>query len=827
MKADSEALLMVTPTLAPARRRRPFRVAAIVLLIGLSLAVVAVGGAAVWFYSAARAALPQLDGTLPVTGLGAPVTVIRDAQGVPHIRAASMHDLFLAFGYVTAQDRLWQMDMTRRYAAGEVSEVIGAEYRRHDRQQRILGLRQTAERAVQELSPRDRGYMEAYAAGVNAYIDTHQDRLPIEFRLLRYRPRPWTPTDTALIGANICEEMNFYQAYEKVWREQVSARIAPDLAADLYVNSSWRDHPPGQDGGEINAAPQNSSSRRQEGLRGEGAAETLPMSFPSDLANSPTDFLPGSNNWVVSGARTVSGKPLLSNDPHLGHEVPGVWYEAHLTSGDFDVAGVAFPGTPYIILGHNRRIAWGFTNIGPDVTDLFVENFNDKGEYQTPEGWRQPDHRREVIRVKGGPDVVLDVVTTRHGPIISDLLPGETRKLALRWTLYDPHGLSQPLFDVDAAQNWEEFRRAFSTFGGPSQNAVYADVDGHIGYQATGLVPVRAAGDGAVPVPGRDNAHEWTGYVPYDQLPRVFDPPSGILATANGRIAPDGYPYVIATEWGPPYRTERIYRVLQSGKKFAPADMPALQMDIYSDLDRFFADRFVYAVDHSRNASPRARQAAELMRGWDGRMSAGSAAPAIAATARYELVRLLLEPRLGAGNDDRAHPGGWEQYRWAMWPVWLETVVQRRSSKWLPANYSDYDQFLTAAVEAAVTRKDNPRNLSDWNWGQRNRLRLQHPILGAIPLLSRWTGRQVEQSGSGFCVKATTRAAGPSERTTVDLADLDHSTLNIVLGQSGNFLSPHYMDQFDAWSQGRTFPLPFSPAAVDKAKAHALLLQPK
>jgi penicillin amidase len=284
------------------------------------------------------------------------------------------------------------------------------------------------------------------------------------------------------------------------------------------------------------------------------------------------------------------------------------------------VAGVTLPGIPFVIVGHNQRIGWGFTNVGPTVEDDYIEEFNAQGQYKTPAGWRDAQHRQETIHVKGKPDVTFDVVTTRHGPIINDLLateliPGETRKIALRWTLQDGEGLV--FFAVDSAQNWDEFRKAFSTFDAPGQNVMYGDVDGHIGYQATGRVPTRAAGDGSLPVSGSDDAHEWKGWIPFDQMPHVYDPPGGILATANGRITPDGYKYSISTDWDAPWRTDRIYRVLESGKKFAPADMLALQMDVSSTYDRFCADKFVYAVDHAANASDRAKRAAEILRDWD------------------------------------------------------------------------------------------------------------------------------------------------------------------------------------------------------------------
>jgi penicillin amidase len=321
----------------------------------------------------------------------------------------------------------------------------------------------------------------------------------------------------------------------------------------------------------------------------------------------------GSNNWVVSGTHTVSGKPLLSNDMHLGHQMPNLWYEAHLRSGDFDVAGVSLPGYPYIFVGHNRRVAWGFTNVGPTVEDAYVENFNQSGEYQTPDGWKQPEIRHEVIHVQGAQAVSLDVQVTRHGPIVTELAPERPAKL-LRWSLYD--GVRNPFFHVDSAQNWQQFRRAFSELDAPGQNVVYADVDGNIGYQATGKVPTRASGNGSLPADGSNNAHEWTGYVPFDKLPSVLNPASGIIGTANARITPDGSPYSISAEWEAPWRVDRIYRVLGSGRKFSASDMLAIQTDIFSELDRFVADKLVYAVDHAKNPTPRAKQAADILRSW-------------------------------------------------------------------------------------------------------------------------------------------------------------------------------------------------------------------
>ena len=857
----------------PKSRRSPVSRIALWLLLALLLVLAGLLGYA---YYVAHAALPQLDGRLQIKGLSAEVSVTRDSHGVPTIEAANLGDLFFAQGYVTAQDRLWQMDVMRRYGGGELSEILGQDLLKLDREQKILGLRAAAKKTLEMASPRDRSFYESYARGVNAYIGTHSDRLPIEFRILHYAPKPWLVEDSAVIANSMVKDLNYHYFYDALDREKILAKLGPELTADLYVNRSWHDRPPtvmrqdltepdnagDSDDDDDDDSPDNSVTEKFSAISPEilpvatSGAKALPeeksliaalealrhpkSKHPEPTYLGPMEELPvnGSNDWVVSGAHTVTGKPLLSNDMHLGHQMPNLWYEAHLRSGTIDVAGVTLPGMPYVIVGHNQRIAWGFTNVGPTVTDVFIENFNPQGAYQTPTGWMHPEHRAEVIHVKGKPDVNVDVKITRHGPIITELVPGETRPLALRWTLYD--GLHIPFFDVNAAQNWEEFQRAFSNLDAPGQNVVYADVDGNIGYHTTGKVPIRAEGDGSLPVSGADNAHEWVSYIPFEKLPSIYNPPSGIIATANGRIAPDGYPNSISMEWEAPWRTARIYHVLESGRQFSAADMLALQTDIQSEATLFAAERLVYAVDHASKASARAKQAADLMRSWDGRMLAASAAPTIAENAIGELRRLLLEPKLGTATPDPRNEADselyigteknavdWKTYSWLQRSVWMENILLHRPKRWLPDKYPNYDELLTAAVEAAVNLPQAPQDLALWRWGAFNAVEIQHPILGKIPIVRRWSGPGAqEQSGSGYTVKAVTRHHGPSERFTANLADLDQSTLNVVTGQGGNFLSPYYMDQWKAWYEGTTFTLPFTAKAVEAFKTHRLVLEP-
>jgi len=814
----------------PSSRRSPL---SRFLLWFLFAILVVLAGALAYAWFVAHSALPQLDGRIQISGLSAPVTVTRDGHGVPTIEANSLEDLFFAQGYVTAQDRLWQMDVMRRLGGGELSEILGEDTLKIDREQRILGLRAAARKSLEMTGPRDRAFFETYARGVNAYIGTHASRLPIEFRILGYTPKPWLAEDSFVIANVMVKELNYKYILDALAHEKILAKLGPELTADLYVNRSWHDRPPTVMREDLTEPQNNTGDSDDEDDDDDSGPDNSVTQAPFLSLGPealPVEALPvnGSNNWVVSGVHTVTGKPLLANDMHLGHQMPNLWYEAHLHVGNFDVAGVTLPGLPCVVVGHNQRVAWGWTNVGPTVTDVYIENFNQQGAYQSPSGWVQPEHRVEVIHVKRKPDVTVDVKITRHGPIITELVPGETRPLALRWTLYD--GLRTPLFDVNAAQNWEEFRQASSQLDAPGQNVVYADVDGNIGYQATGKIPIRKAGDGSLPVSGADDAHEWLSYIPFEKLPRIYNPPSGIIATANGRITPDGYPNSISMEWEAPWRTERIYHVLESGRKFSAADMLALQSDIHSEPDLFTAERFVYAVDHASKPSPRAKQAADLMRGWDGRMLAASAAPTITENSISELTRLLLEPRLGSAPADPNKEDevlSWETYRWEMHSMWLENILLHHPKRWLPEQYPNYDELLTAAVEAAVRAPHAPKDLASWRWGAFNAVEIQHPILGRIPVLKYWTGPGVqEQSGSEYTVKAVTRDHGPSERFTANLADLDQSTLNIVTGQGGNFLSSYYMDQWKAWHEGTTFPLPFSAKAVEAAKAHRLVLEP-
>ncbi|MHB1959684.1 MAG: penicillin acylase family protein [Acidobacteriaceae bacterium] len=803
----------------PHFRRRPVRWLLTAVLVLLAAVVLGCVAGTFWLRHAMRTSLPQLDGQLHVAGLSHPVTVRRDGHGVPHIAAANMDDLIVAQGYVTAQDRLWQMDMLRRYASGNLAEILGPSAVEHDRAQRILEIGHAADAALAVMDPTDRQFLDDYARGVNACIAQTQTHLPAEFRLLHYRPQPWQPRDSVLLGLNMVETLST-DFPTKLAREKIAERLhRPILIDDLYPVGSWRDHPPISTAPDITApqaVPQVPLDSSQTGLR-RSVEEILHLQqlLPSSRTLNCADCAPGSNNWAVSGAHTVTGMPLLSNDMHLDHTIPDTWYEAQLSSGDFNVAGVTLPGVPFVIVGHNGHIAWGFTLLYADVQDVYVEQTNGN-TYKTAQGWQPFQHDEEAIRVRGGRDVTLDVLRTDHGPVITPLLPHEKRTLTLRWTVYDPTAVTMPFYQVDSAQNWEQFRAALALFGGPPQNAVYADTQGNIGYQAAGKIPMRP--NGLMGVPIADANHEWQGYIPFDQLPSVYDPPGGILATANARVTPDGYPYPITLDWAAPYRNERIWKVLASKPKLSAADMLALQNDVYSTLDQELAQRFTYAIDHAAHPSHRLREAADRMRTWDGNVTVPSVAATIVDAARDALWPMVLQPKLG---DE------WKLYRWASSSFVEEQIVAGQPRRWLPPQYSNWNEFLAAAVDRGMTALHAPLDLDRWHYGKVHPVEVEHPLYGGIPWMRGWTGTGAQpQSGDGTTVKQVSRTFGPSERLTVDFSNLDRSTLNIVIGQSGDPLSQNYLDQWPFWYAGKTFSLPFSDAAVQSAAAHTLTLAP-
>jgi len=821
-----------TPAAASAPRKRKRRwlrgvLGTMAALLALLVLAVAVG--VLRLRSEAIAALPQLDGEIHVAGLAAPVTVQRDAHGVPHIFAGTQDDLFFAQGYVTAQDRLWQMDLLRRNANGDLAEILGPALVKHDVAQRVLGIRRTAQRIYRSLSPADRARFDDYARGVSAFIEQHQDTLPPEFRLLFYQPQPWSGADSLSIGLMMVETLDtHFEA--KLSRERIAADLRnAKLESELYPVGSWRDHPP--TGFQVDLSqPRPAPTPDEDDEDDDRTQATIaPLSSTAGGGENPRELraalglpdcescMPGSNNWVISGKHTASGKPLLANDMHLGLTVPNIWYMADLRAAGFHAAGVTLPGMPFVIAGHNEHVAWGFTALYADVQDLYVEKLDGTGKYQANDGsWKPLAVDREVIRVRGGKDVPVNVESTDHGPLLEPLFTRETRPIALKWTLYDPALHSLPLYEMNTAAEWTAFSAALGAWSWPTQNVVYADDAGHIAYHAVGRVPMRP--DGLIGVPIQDGNHEWQGYISFDAMPNAVDPPSGFLATANARVTTEKSPYPLSLEWADPYRAERIYKSLQGRDGLKAPDMIVVQTDIYSEVDQELGHRFAYAIDHTPGVEEQLRKAADLMRTWDGRLTVDSAAASVITQARRAFWPLILEPKLGKDAND---------YEWGESDFAEEEIIMHGSAEWLPKSYKNWDALLTDAVRKGMERGNAPADVSQWSYGSWHKVDIEHPLAPFLPLVGRIAGTgAMPLSGDTTTVKQVRRDFGPSQRFTMDWSNVDGSTENIVLGESGDPYSTYFRDQWKDYYGGTTFAFPFSEAAVAAQTRHKLLLAP-
>ena len=800
-------------------------------------------GTLAWWY--VYRPLPQIDGSIGLPGLRQAVTVDRDRWGVPRIRAASVEDLAQAQGYVMAQDRLWQMDLYRRAARGQLSEILGAVTLATDKDFRVLGLGRAADREAALLDSEPRKLMEAYARGVNQFIEQHANNLPLEFSLLRYKPQPWQPADTLAVSGYMYRVLT--DTHErKINRAIVTERAGPERAKDLFSEDSPMDHFVIGDPNVVNDGSQRSATDPDEdddddemqsdsviktALEGRASGVEAQRSVPAFIyaRGLPVDgFLEesrseiqqgfGSNNWVVSGAHTATGKPLLANDTHLTLRIPSIWYEVHLTAPGWNVKGFTLPGAPMVIIGHNDRIAWGFTNNQADVQDLYIETFNPASptEYRVNGSWVKAQIIDEAIRVKGQPEEHLQIALTRHGPIVHR--EGD-KGYAMRWTATEPGGLANSYTWLGKARNWKEFREAMKRVWGPAQNAVYADVEGNIGYIMAARVPIRKKGHGEVPVPGDTNDYEWTGYIPFDQLPQALNPESGFIATANARVVGPNYKPYLTDRWDDPYRTSRIYDLLHDRHDLRPEDMLKAQTDTYSYPHVFLAEQLLAAT---RTVKPKDQHAQKLIEGlkdWNGIADAGSPEVSFLEAVRGATLDLLLEPFLGKDTG---------LYHWRS-AAFLQKILTDRPAKWLPSSYKSYDELLAGAADAAVSKlvlRTKSERTKDWAWGRLNSLDMFHPLGHEGVLRGFLSIANKPQSGTAFTVNRGTKDLGPAMRFVANLANWDESILLVPAGQSGQPGSSHYSDQFSYWYEGKPIFAPFSDAAQAKATKHTVTLKP-
>jgi penicillin amidase len=828
------------------RADRIFRsfVAGLFLLAGIALIVG-------WWII--HRSLPALDGSVQVPGLKGAVMIDRDHWGRPWIRAKSVDDLVTAQGYVMAQDRLWQMDLLRRAAAGDLAEIFGEVALSFDEENRTLGMRQAAERAAAN-SPLDiRNLLDSYARGVNQYLDQHGSRLPVEFALLRYQPRPWTPADTYLIS------LYMYKTLTSTWKEKlnrqwVSQKVGPERARQMFVSLSPLDH--FIVGGLV--LPRSEASMTRPPLAPPELFH-FPWNEVNQSSNAPPDARPfiaqewdsaramlaqfeeessqiiGSNNFVVSGARTASGKPLLANDTHLQLSVPALWYVVHLTAPGWNVAGFALPGAPLVIIGHNDRVAWGFTNSNADVQDLYAETFDSarSSQYRANGKWLTASVRSEIIHVRGKRDRAIAVVSTRHGPIVyRDSNSPSAVRYALRWTALEPGGLDFGFPLLGQAQNWDEFLAATQRIAGPGQNTMYADVDGNIGFTIPAHIPIRANGNGSLPVPGDTDQYEWTGYIPFEELPRALNPPDGIIATANAYTVGPSYKCFLTDRQAGPYRTERIYELLAGRTGLLPADCNAIQNDVLSLPNKFLASRLIAAASKTQPKDPRTQKLIAALNHWDAHATAGSVETSFVEYTRHALFRNLLAPYLDDEISKKYEL--WEPvsvYNDVWWrdKVFLEDILRAGPANWLPSGFSSYDDLLSASADQAVAALEKHTGRTDsasWNWGQLHPLDMAHPLGRSAALHWLWSIGPYEQGGTLDTVRAMGLGHGPAMRFVTDLSNFDNSLMEIPTGESGQYASPHYRDQFPEWFAGRGIAAPFSESAEEAARAHRLILLP-
>ena len=837
------------------RRLLPKIFLGLVLLIGL----IAAGA-----YGYLRRSLPVVDGTVTVAGISAPVDIFRDADSITHVFGATKLDAFYGLGYAHAQDRLWQMEFQRRVGMGRLSEVFGQATVSTDRFLRTLGTGRAAKSAWDALPAETKTAIDAYVAGVNAFISTHHGaELPLEFTVLRFEPEPWSGPDVLAWVKMMAWDLSKNYSLELL-RHDLMALVGPQKSADLF--------PPYAASGltilsdaDILGGPKRTALQlrgpERAALHDVGRLPDVGRPFQGRQHDSWSDAFAsgvnldglagalGSNNWVVDGTMTASGKPMLANDPHLDAQIPSLWYLAHLSAPDYDVIGATLPGAPAVVIGRNKFIAWGETNVMADVQDLYREHIDPTGRFAEFRGAQEPMRVvKETIGVKGAFPITLDVRITRHGPLISDAInasnaseptrlprPPPIDPIAFRWTALDAEDSTvTAILHLNGAHNWNEFTSALRDFIVPSQNFVYADVEGHIGYYAPGHFPVRASGDGLTSVDGWTGDAEWTGWVPFDELPHTYDPPEHFIVSANQKVVPSTYPHAIGGEWIEPYRAQRIIDRLTAAAKMTPDDFASIQADTYSLHAKALLPILLQRV-HPIDA-PDAK-AVEMLRQWNLDARGDSAATAIFQAWYYELPDAILEDELGSRLVADYHGIDRSSYR----SRFILSTLATRDNPWCddvrtPAKET-CDDVASAALHAGIARltKALGSDMGRWRWDAVHHAVFAHSALNTVPVLGRWLRREMPHGGDWSTVdvgpvyapKPFDQHALPGYRQIVDLSPANDSRFLDAVGQSGHVLSPHYDDALPLWAAGKQRKMRMDRSQVEPSAIAHLTLMPR
>ncbi len=757
---------------------------------------------------------PHLDGNLTLNGLNREVEIIRDHWGVPHIYAHSIEDVIFGQGFTHAQERLWQMDLYRRVVAGRVSEVMGKAGLETDLTMRTLGLRQWAEKAAGQEGGLERSITEAYSLGVNECI--RSEPLPLEFSLLGYKPEPWTPTDSlswnylmfVYLGSSWESELLRGQLIHKLGSQKIAElELASEEAWPLILDANL---------------PLLASKRQAFSL------------------GSPADGV-GSNNWVISGSKSLSGSPLLANDMHLQLTAPGIFIQNHLSCSILNVVGVSFPGVPLVIQGHNGRVAWGFTDGFADVQDLFEEHIRTRdgvkeAEYQGQ--WFPLTLRQEEINIKGKPAITEIVEETRHGPVINKALikqsETELPAMAMSWTAFDAHSFLESIFRMNKAESCFEFRDALRNWRAVNQNVVYADTLGNIAYNYVGDIPIRAKGNGAVPVAGWTGEYEWTGFIPFEGLPQLFNPSRGYIVTANNRVASSDYPYHLGNDYVVHDRAQRITELIEETGQADASCLCGMQYDQVSPSARIFAR----VAGGLTSAMYEDTAAITLMREWDGHLAPDSPCAALYEVWIRQTLALMLDEKMaGMGQQVRGSRGSgmWGMHAWE----WLTARLDDPDSAWWQLkNCCGRDAVLLEALHRSLSHlhANLGPELSKWRWGNLHHLTFSH-IMGRQRPLDRvfnlgpysigGDGSTVWASASSFVDLSRNDVVGPPFRFVIDMADPAHARVNFVPGQSGLPGTRHYADGVDDWFNARYHTLLFLRDEITRDAESVLMLKPK
>jgi len=795
-----------------------------------------------------RSRLPVIAGDQNLDGLKDDVEVFRDHWGIPHIFSQNVADLFYAQGYVHAQDRLWQMEFNRRLVAGRVSEILGSLTVQLDRWMRTLTMRRVAEEEVSLLGDKSRGLLQAYADGINSFISNQ--RLPLEFTLLRHKPEPWQIADILAWIKMMAWNLSVNWEME-ILRTIMVERLGPELTSELEI-----DHPE-----RWPIIVPTGSDYSNLGLNALERANSLrPFIGPSAHKGL------GSNNWVISGDKTSTGKPILANDMHLSITLPSIWYENHISCDGLEAIGVTFPGIPGVISGHNGQVAWGLTNGFPDVQDLYIEKIRrtDDGSVQAEYNgqWEDAKEIIETIKVKGSKPVTEKVVITRHGPIINSLALDDAgdQPLALRWTALEPDLMIEGIFDMLSAYNCKEFHKALRQWATPVQNVVYADTAGDIAYTYPGKIPIRKNGDGRLPVPGWTDEYEWAGYIPYGDLPHLYNPQEGYIATANNLpIGPD-FPTPFAVEPISGDRAQRINELINTriGQNDGLIDsdyIQRMQFDQVSPSARIFKDHIIEFDQRSAELSQDLQKAADILTSWDCSMGANSTGAAIYQSLIRNMGRRILYPKLESPKDSHGNVDSTylatrfmgkgptpvlaeTSISGEFWLPWLLKTLNHSNSHWFDIGGGEQKwDIIHLALQDTIEELTSAlgENMDDWSWGKLHVLNYQH-ILGANQTLGNFYNRgpypiggdatTVFATGSSYHDLSSEAFIGPPYRMIVDLGNLNNSTSHLTPGQSGNPSSPFYEDQAAGWLNGKYHPMLFNRSQIEQESPFKLHLHP-